>query len=113
MTIPNPNNLMILNYDSSVFDTIEQVKSYIMNNDCPELEIDVTKLNIMDAAKVVLLCSTYHYLKYSDGTITWIVADSEIVKMVQPMKLDNTVLKTVKKLSKVICLNQKYQSYIH
>lgn len=74
---------------------VETVKQYIYENDCPQLSMNVSNLNIIDASKVVILCSTYHYAKYPHGQLTWIINSSEVKNLVKPLDLGNVKLVTV------------------
>ena len=48
---------------------LADVKDYIRKQECSELAIDIEKLNIMDAAKIIVMVSTYHTRKYPDGKL--------------------------------------------
>lgn len=48
---------------------LENIQKYINKFDCPEMNIDLSKLNILDAAKVMVLTSAYHYKKYPEGKL--------------------------------------------
>lgn len=68
---------------------VESIKSYINNNDCPYLSMDISNLNIIDASKVTVLCSTHHWAKYPEGKISWKIASKEIRELVSPLSLGN------------------------
>lgn len=73
-------------------DTIELVKSikdFIYKNDCPKLSMDISKLNIMEASKVTIICSTYHWAKYPNGEISWKTSSPEINELIKPLNLGN------------------------
>ncbi len=76
-------------------DIVESMKKYIFENDCPVMSMDVSHLNVIDASKVAILCSTYHYAKYPHGHIDWFVNSSEIKNLVKPLNLGNIDLITV------------------
>lgn len=48
---------------------LENIQKYINKFDCPEMILDLSKLNILDAAKVMVLSSAYHYKKYPEGKL--------------------------------------------
>ena len=79
----------------NVLELVESIKNYIFEHDCPNLSMDVSHLNIIDASKVTLLCSTYHYAKYPHGQINWFVNSSEVQNLIKPMNLGNVKLITV------------------
>ena len=59
-----------LSYDFADSQTIiADVKDYIRKYECPELRIELQNLNIIDAAKVLIMTSTYHNNKYPDGKL--------------------------------------------
>ena len=81
--------LEIENYKRDIFEIIDQVKNYILNEDCPFLIVDITKLNLIDTTKVCIVCSTYHFTKYNDGNITWQVSNIEAQRLIYSLKLRN------------------------
>lgn len=80
--------------DDSV-NLVESIKNYIHDHDCPDLSMDISHLNIIDASKVTILCSTYHWTKYPDGEISWLINSPEIKELVKPLNLGNIRLITV------------------
>ncbi len=66
-----------INYDNSQ-QMLKSIQKYINRFDCPEMTLDLTKLNILDAARVMVLSSTYHYKKYPEGKITCRVQSDSI-----------------------------------
>lgn len=73
---------------------VESIKNYIYENDCPRLTMDISHLNLMDASKVTVLCSTYHWAKYPNGQISWKISAPEIKELVKPLNLGNIRLIT-------------------
>ncbi len=69
---------------------VEIVKEYIKTSDERDLTIDISQMNIMDACKISVLCSTEHYLKNPNGKIHWVVSSSSVEKMVSSMGLGNS-----------------------
>jgi len=74
---------------------VEIIKNYIFDNDCPSMAMDISHLNIIDASKVTILCSTYHYAKYPHGNVTWKINSAEIHNIIKPLNLGNIKLITV------------------
>ena len=81
--------LKVGNYNTDVFEAVNEAKDYIANNDCPFLSIDISGLNVIDALKVCVLASTYHFAKYCYGRIRWFVKDRKIKDQIEMLKLDN------------------------
>jgi anti-anti-sigma regulatory factor len=84
--------------DEAIKDSIklvESIKNYIKENDCPDLSMDISSLNIIDASKITILCSTYHWAKYPDGSVSWLINSDEIRELVKPLNLGNINLVTV------------------
>ena len=74
---------------------VESIKNYIQEHDCPDLSMDISNLNIIDASKVTILCSTYHWSKYPEGKISWLINSEEVKDLVKPLNLGNINLITV------------------
>jgi hypothetical protein len=74
---------------------VNSINDFILSHNCSELSLDISHLNIMDASKVTLVCSTYHWAKYPDGKINWKINSAEIEDLVKPMNLGNIRLITV------------------
>lgn len=68
---------------------VESIKNYISKYDCPNLSMDISHLNIIDASKVTILCSTYHWAKYPNGKINWKINSPEIKELIKPLNLGN------------------------
>ena len=84
--------LKVGNYKNSIFEAIEEAKDYISRNNCRLLSIDASGLNLIDATKVCVLASTFHFAKYCGGRIKWFVRDENIKKQIELLSLDNTVI---------------------
>ncbi len=48
---------------------IDEIKEYLSSGAQREISLDLSSLNIFDAAKILVLSSAYHYGKYPDGKI--------------------------------------------
>lgn len=82
--------LKVGNYKDSIFEAINEAKDYISRNECRLLSIDISGLNMIDATKVCVLASTFHYAKYCGGRIKWFVRDENIKNQIEMLRLDNT-----------------------
>ena len=63
---------------SNTKEVIENFKNFVAKHDCPELVIDLSSLNVIDATKVMILSSTYHFQKYPSGKLKCKVPSSGI-----------------------------------
>ena len=59
------------------------------------MTIDISMLNLIDASKVATMASTYHFLRFSQGKINWVVNSKEIEKILKPLSLGNSKFTTV------------------
>ena len=89
-TIEEEAFLKVGNYQNSIFEAINEAKDYISKNNCRLLSIDASGLNMIDATKVCVLTSTYHFAKYCGGRIKWFVRDENTKKQIELLRLDNT-----------------------
>ena len=71
-------------------EAIEQIKSYIETNSCKEMDIDISFMNIIDSCYVSTMCSSYHYIKYPEGKINWIISSELVKNFNQDFSLGNT-----------------------
>jgi len=69
---------------------VESVKERILNSGCENMTIDISRLSLIDACKVSILCSTEHYLKYPTGKINWVVTSSYVKQFSSNMNLGNS-----------------------
>lgn len=81
----------ILNHENPIR-LVESIRNYIEKNDCPHLSMDISNLNLIDASKVTVLCSTYHWAKYPEGKISWKTTSDELQDIVNPLNLGNISL---------------------
>ena len=81
-------------FANSTINLVESIKRYIKDHDCPDLAMDISHLNIIDASKVTILCSTYHWAKYPQGEISWKINSPEVKDIVNPLNLGNIKLFT-------------------
>ena len=83
------SSTLVLN-DSEPNKIVEIVKEYINTSDEKDIMIDISRINIMDACKISVLCSTEHYLKNPNGKIHWIVSSSSVENLISSMGLGNS-----------------------
>lgn len=88
--LPENINITIRKYENDIFEKVNEVKDYILNNECQFLRIDISELNMIDTTKICVLCSTFHFAKYPKGKITWYVKDEITKSLVRRLKLTNT-----------------------
>ena len=69
---------------------LNNIKSAIRKSKSANMTVDISMLNLIDASKIATMASTYHFLRFSDGKINWIVNSKEIEKMLKPMNLGNS-----------------------
>lgn len=81
--------LKVGNYNKNIFEAINETKDFISKNHCPFLNIDISGLNMIDALKVCVLSSTFHFAKYANGKIKWFVKDERTKEQIELLKLDN------------------------
>lgn len=68
---------------------IENIKKSIRKSKTANMTIDISMLNLIDASKVATLASTYHFLKFAEGSINWVVNSKEVANMIKPLSLGN------------------------
>lgn len=83
------NSNIKLDKRENAIDLVKSITDYIFKNDCPNLSMDITNLNIIDASKVTVLCSTYHWAKYPNGKINWKTNSPELKDLIHPLNLGN------------------------
>lgn len=71
-------------------EAVEQINSYIENQSCKNLSVDISYMNTLDACYVSTLCSTSHYIKYPDGKIDWIVSSNLVREFNKSLELGNS-----------------------
>lgn len=88
------NDFNISEFGHNTKNMVESIKKYINDHDCPTLSMDISRLNIIDASKVTVLCSTYHWAKYPEGQISWKISSEEAKELINPLNLGNINLIT-------------------
>ena len=51
--------------------------------------IDISKMNLINATKTAIFCSTYCFINNFKQTLCWIVADEEIKRAISILRLKN------------------------
>lgn len=69
---------------------LDNIKSTIRKSKSGNMTIDISMLNLIDASKVATMASTYHFLKFAEGSINWVVKSKEIEKIIKPLNLGNS-----------------------
>ncbi|MBR2386723.1 hypothetical protein IKA92_05445 [bacterium] len=87
-----------------VAEIVEKIISFINKNKCQEFEADVSPLNLIDATRTVLMCSTYHFKKYPQGKIYWQLRDKQTIGLIAPLRLSNMELKVKEEEKKILRL---------
>lgn len=71
---------------------VSSIKKYITENDCPSLSMDISYLNLLDASRVTVLCSTYHWAKYPKGEVRLKTGSKTVKDLIKPLNLGNVKL---------------------
>lgn len=116
-TFPQSAMLKIERYNDNILDVIEDTKEFILKNDCFFLSVDISGLNLIDATKVCILCSTFHYAKYCGldivgAKIKWIVKDSMTKSQIELLKLDNVEIEIKKSRHNYTDFSESFSSFI-
>lgn len=77
---------------SNSFNVFESIEIFLKKTRQDKLEVDISELNLIEASRMALLCSTRFFAKYPDKKIRWSVADEETKKIISNLKLNNMEL---------------------
>lgn len=91
--------LTLENYSGSVFEAIERFKTFINNTESKNLSVDISNFNLIDGAKLAILCSTYHFAQYPDGKLIWETDCRETERNILKLQLKNVDVKVINKKS--------------
>lgn len=69
--------------------TANMVKEYIKKCSSSVIELDLSALNIIDAAKILVLSSAYHYKKFPDGKLKCHTQSKDIENLLTPFAIPN------------------------
>ena len=75
-------NSFIVNFETSSL----KLNCKIENDKCL---IDISKMNIINATKMAIFCSTYCFINNFKEKLCWIVADEEIKRAISILRLKN------------------------
>ena len=68
----------------------ETIKKTVKKNKSENMTIDISMINPIDAAKIVIVASTYNFLKFDNSQINWIVNSKEVEKIAKPLNIGNS-----------------------
>ncbi len=72
----------------------QNIEAFIINSPKnKELEADISRLNLLDAARTAVKYSTELYIKHPEKKINWLVKDAETKKMILNLALHNMNVK--------------------
>ena len=60
--------------------------------------VDISEMNLINAVKIAILCSTYCFIKNFKKNIRWIVQDDEIKNAISILRLKNIEKSLVAKI---------------
>ena len=90
LKILDKNTPILMLESSEPYKIVETVNEYISNSGSKEITIDISHINLLDACKISVLCSTETYLKYPQHKINWIVGSESVKLMTASMGLGNS-----------------------
>lgn len=70
----------------------EKLKNYILKRNCKNLSVDISSLNFIDAMKVSAPVSAFHFAKYIDGSLKWLVKDEMAKNQMKQLMLKNMLI---------------------
>ena len=86
-----PRHKAIMPEFASPNEAVDYINSYIDKHSCPNMSVDISHMNILDACYVSTLCSTKHYIKYPNGKISWKVSSELVKEFNKDMELGNSI----------------------
>lgn len=80
------------------------IKNFINKHKCSEFEADISPLNLIEASRVAILCSAYHFAMFPEGRVFWDLKDEQTAAQIAKRKLKNMELrvKTVESLGEFV-----------
>lgn len=70
-------------------ETIASINTYIRDNDCENLNVDISAMNIIDTCYISTICSANHFTKYPTGKINWKVSSLIVEEFNRSLDLGN------------------------
>ncbi len=80
---------------------LENAKKHFSTNFYTDFELDLTKLNLIDASKITLLLSAELMRKNTKLKLNCLLKDKETLNIIKPRKLKNTFLSVTLNENKV------------
>ena len=77
------------------YDTSSLKLNYVDDKD--RYIIDISKMNLLNATKVAILCSTYCFIKDFKKKLCWLVGDEEIRRAISILRLKNVEQQVINK----------------
>jgi len=82
-------------------ENIKNAEQYFTNTPCADFELDLSKLNLIDASKITLLLSVELMHKNTKSKLSCLLKDRETLNIIKPRKLKNTFLSVTLEENKV------------
>lgn len=73
---------------------IETIETFLSKTNVNQAFVDISDMNMLDALRTSVLCSTKFFAKYPDKKICWSVKDEETKKAISYFMLNNMELHT-------------------
>ena len=84
--IPQIENTLLVN-SACPTEVIKEINSFIDNNSCENMSVDISFMNIIDSCYVTTLCATKHFSKYPNGN--WKISSERIKDFNKDYELGN------------------------
>lgn len=85
------NNIKNIRVSNDSF--IVELEKSSLKFDCKDLNgkyiIDISDMNLINATKTAIFCSTYCFIKNIGKKLCWLVADEEIKRAISVLRLRN------------------------
>ncbi len=91
-----------INFNSkNLKEEMESARKHFSTSLCADFELDLTKLNLIDASKITLLLSTELMRQNARARLNCLLKDKETLNIIKPRKLKNTFLSVTLNENKV------------
>lgn len=84
-----PNSEILTPNTTNPQKAVEFISSYIDKYQCPNMSVDISFMNVLDACYVSTMCSTKHFIKYPEGKINWKISSDIIREFNKDLELGN------------------------
>ncbi len=71
---------------------IDEIEDYLFNTKEKDASVDISDLNLIDASRCAILCSTKLFAQYPNKKIFWSIRDEQTKKMISNLRLQNMEL---------------------